>query len=196
MRFYRQQPINLTQHIKKTLPISDDKLEIVSSKFVEKHFAKKEHLLYFDNYSKEVFFTLTGCIRTYVADFNGVEHNISFSVENWWSGDLQSFLNRRPAIQNIQALEDTTVLSINQQDWNTLIQEVPEFVNYTRALFRNKMFAQQNRIVQNLSFTAKERYDYFIKEYPNLSQRIPQKHIASYLGITPEFLSLLRKKRK
>ena len=58
------------------------------------------------------------------------------------------------------------------------------------------MFAQQNRIVQNLSFTAKERYDYFIKEYPNLSQRIPQKHIASYLGITPEFLSLLRKKRK
>ena len=183
------------QHIRATLPISDENLEAVLSKVVEKQFSKKEHLLYFENYSSELFFTLRGCVRTYVTDFNGVEHNISFSIENWWSGDLQSFINRTPAICNIQALEDTRVLAINQANWDALIGEVPEFVSYTRILFRNKMFSQQNRIVQNLSFTAEERYNYFLQEYPNVAQRIPQKHIASYLGITPEFLSMIRGKR-
>ncbi|MEM7298257.1 MAG: Crp/Fnr family transcriptional regulator, partial [Bacteroidota bacterium] len=128
-------------------------------------------------------------------DFNGAEHNMSFAVENWWSGDLQSFLNQERATCNIQALEESIVLSINQENWNTLVKEVPVFVSYTRVLFRNKMFAQQNRIVQSLSLPAKERYQLFLEEYPDLSQRIPQKHIASYLGITPEFLSMLRAKR-
>lgn len=185
----------LIQHINNTIPISDDHLTWVLEKFKEQHFSKKEHLLHFGNYSKQLFFTSTGCLRMYVTDFNGVEHNISFAIENWWSGDLKSFLNKEPAICNIQALEDSIVYSINQENWDALIKEVPEFVSYTRVLFRNKMFSQQNRIVQNLSFTAKERYESFLQEYPNLSQRISQKHIASYLGITPEFLSMLRKRK-
>ncbi|NRB49013.1 MAG: Crp/Fnr family transcriptional regulator [Saprospiraceae bacterium] len=183
------------QHISNTLSISDHHLEMVLGKLVEKHFAKKEHLLYFENYANELYFTLKGCVRTYVSDYNGVEHNISFSIENWWSGDLQSFINRTPAICNIQVLEDTTVLAINQANWDFLIKEVPEFVSYTRVLFRNKMFSQQNRIVQNLSYTAEERYNFFLDEYPDVAQRIPQKHIASYLGITPEFLNMIRSKR-
>lgn len=183
------------QHIRDTVSISDCNLETVLSKFVEKHFAKKEHLLYFENYANELYFTLNGCVRTYVSDYNGVEHNISFSIENWWSGDLQSFINKTSAICHIQALEETTVLAINRGNWSSLIKEVPEFVSYTRILFRNKMFSQQNRIVQNLSFTAEERYNFFLEEYPNVAQRIPQKQIASYLGITPEFLSMIRSKR-
>ncbi len=185
----------LIQHIRDTLPISDDNLQLVLNKFVDKRFSKKEHLLHFEHHSKELFFTVKGCVRTYVTDFNGVEHNISFSIENWWSGDLQSFITRTPAICSIQALENTHVLAINQTHWDSLIREVPEFVSYTRVLFRNKMFSQQNRIVQNLSFTAEERYNYFLQEYPTVAQRIPQKHIASYLGITPEFLSMIRGKR-
>ena len=182
----------LLQHIKSTITISDSALEMISENLVEQRYSKKEHLLYVNNFSEKLFFTSTGCLRTYVTAFNGVEHNISFSPENWWSGDLQSFLNKKPAISNIQALEESLVLSIDQKGWDFLIKEIPEFVSYTRILFRNKMFAQQNRIVQNLSLTAKERYDNFLKDYPDLSQRIPQKHIASYLGITPEFLSMLR----
>ncbi|MEL6669457.1 MAG: Crp/Fnr family transcriptional regulator [Bacteroidota bacterium] len=185
----------LLQHIKDTIVISDQALTIVSEKIRKEHFAKKEHLLHFDQYSTKLFFTSQGCLRTYVTDFNGVDHNISFSTENWWSGDLQSFLNQEPAICNIQALEDTVVWSVNQENWNFLIQAIPEFVSYTRILFRNKMFSQQHRIVQNLSLTAEERYAYFLKEYPNLSQRISQKHIASYLGITPEFLSMIRSRK-
>ena len=129
-------------------------------------------------------------------DYNGIEHNISFAIENWWLGDLQSFINNAPANQNIQALEDTVTFSINQEDWNSLIKEIPEFVYYTRLLFRNTMFTHENRILQNLSFTAEERYLYFLNNYPDLSRRISQKHIASYIGITPEFLSMLRAKRK
>ncbi|MEO0625978.1 MAG: hypothetical protein AAFY91_03255, partial [Bacteroidota bacterium] len=84
----------LLQHIKDTIVISDQALTIVSEKIRKEHFAKKEHLLHFDQYSTKLFFTSQGCLRTYVTDFNGVDHNISFSTENWWSGDLQSFLNQ------------------------------------------------------------------------------------------------------
>ena len=186
----------LISHIKSLISISDQQLDTVLDKLVEKQFSKKEHLLYVDHYAHEVFFTLSGCVRTYVSDLNGVEHNLSFAAENWWFGDLQSFLNHTLAIHNIQALENTVVLSISQAKWQVLVQEVPEFVNYLSILFRNAMFSQQNRIVQSLSLTAEERYGIFLKEYPNLSQRISQKHIASYLGITPEFLSMIRSKKK
>lgn len=186
----------LIQHIKSVVPISDNHLSIISEKVVERHFKRKEHLLYFENYAKEVYFILNGCVRTYVLDYNGMEHNISFSMENYWFGDLQSFINRVPALSNIQALEDLTVLSINRDNWDFLLSEVPEFVNYTRILFRNTMFSHENRILQNLSFTAEERYHYFLEKFPSLSQRVSQKNIASYLGITPEFLSMLRSKKK
>lgn len=186
----------LAQHIKSLVPISDDHLAIILERIQEKKFSKKEHLLFDGDYAKEVFFIHSGCTRTYIMDFNGVEHNISFSMENWWFGDLQSFINNTPASQNIQALEDTVVLSINQENWNELIKDIPEFVYYTRILFRNTMFSHENRILQNLSFTAEERYHYFLEKYANLSQRISQKHIASYIGITPEFLSMLRAKKR
>ena len=186
----------LAQHIRNTVSITDKQLDLVISKLDAKTVGKRAHLLQFEQYAKELFFTLSGCLRSYVTDYNGVEHNISFSVENWWSGDLPSFINQAPAQVNIQALEETQVLSINQAHWQLLLREVPPFVSYTRILFRNKMFAQQHRIVQNLSLTAQERYTLFLAEYPSLSQRISQKHIASYLGITPEFLSMLRSNKK
>ncbi len=186
----------LAQHIKSQVTITDDTMGPILSKFSEKHYNKKEHLLQFDSISNYEFFVTSGCLRTYIVDYNGVEHNIFFSIENWWSGDLQSFIDRTPASYSIQALENTTVLAISHESWKILINEVPEFLKYSRGLFRNAVIAQQNRIVQNLSFTAKERYQYFIEHYPNLVQRIAQKHIASYLGITPEFLSMLRNKKK
>lgn len=185
----------LAEHIKSIVSISDNKLDLLCSKFEEKTFAKREHILQFKYKAREVYFILSGCVRTYIFDLNGVEHNITFSMENWWFGDLQSFINKSPASFNIQALEETTVLSISRKSWDILLNEVPEFVVYTRVLFRNTMFSHENRILQNLSYTAEERYRYFLEEYPNLSLRISQKQMASYLGITPEFLSMLRRKK-
>ena len=186
----------LAQHIKEQVSISDSELEVVLCKFQEKYFKKKEHLLDFDRISKYEFFVKNGCLRTYIADFNGVEHNIFFSIENWWAGDLQSFIKQTPATYNIQALEDSTVLAIKKENWDFIVNDIPKFSEYSRTLFRNAVISQQQRIVQNLSFTAKERYHNFFDNYPNLFQRITQKHIASYLGITPEFLSILGNYKK
>ncbi|MEO0901767.1 MAG: Crp/Fnr family transcriptional regulator [Bacteroidota bacterium] len=185
----------LAEHIKGIVVISDEQLEKLCNRFVEKHFSKKEHILHITNPVNEVYFIRKGCVRTYVHDLNGVEHNITFSMEDWWFGDLQSFIKKTPASFTIQALEDLTVLAISRDNWNVLLKEIPEFVEYTRILFRNTLFSHENRILQNLSYTAEERYRYFLESYPNLSQRISQKHIASYLGITPEFLSMLRRKK-
>ena len=186
----------LAQHIPSVVSISDEGLSLILDKVVEKQYAKKAHLLQVKSYAREVFFITKGCVRTYVFDLNGVEHNITFSMENWWFGDLQSFINCTPASFNIQALEDTTVLAISKKNWDLLLAKIPGFVSYTRTLFRNTMFSHENRILQNLSFTAEERYHYFLQQYPNLSQRISQKHIASYVGITPEFLSMIRSKKR
>ena len=185
----------LNEHIKSIVPISDRELKLLGDKFEEKTFAKKEYLLQTKAKTREVYFILSGCVRTYIYDLNGVEHNITFAMENWWFGDLQSYLDKTLASFNIQALEETTVLAISRKNWDVLLQEAPCFANYTRVLFRNTMFSHENRILQSLSYTAEERYHCFLKDYPNLSQRISQKHIASYLGITPEFLSMLRRKK-
>ncbi len=185
----------LAEHIKSLLSISDQSILTISDHVVEKHFSKKEHLLRTGDQAKEVYFILEGCVRTYVFDVHGVEHTITFSTENWWFGDLQSYLNKTAASFNIQALENTMVLSMSRDSWDYLISKVPEFVAYTRILFQNTLFAHENRILQNLSYTAQQRYQHFLRNHPDLSQRVSQKHIASYLGITPEFLSVLRKKR-
>lgn len=186
----------LIAHIKSFSPISADKLSSITEKFFQKSILKKKHILLTGDRVNEVHFIVSGCVRTYVYGLNGAEHNITFSMENWWFGDLQGFINNTPASFNIQTLEDTIVLSISKENWDILIHEIPEFVSYTRILFRNTMFAHENRILQNLSYTAEERYQYFLKQYPSLSQRISQKHIASYLGITPEFLSMIRSRKK
>ena len=152
----------LIQHIKNQISINDDKIELILGKFEEKHFDKKEYLLHSGTKSNYEFFITDGCVRTFITDSNGGEHNIFFSIENWWSGDLQSFINRIPAQYSIQAIEKTDALAISQENWKFLTIEVPEFLNYSRSLFRNTVMAQQNRIVQSLSFTAKERYSSFI----------------------------------
>jgi len=117
-----------------------------------------------------------------------------FAVEDWWTGDLYSFLTQTPATFNIDALEDTEVLQISKPNLEKLYESVPKFERFFRFQFQNAFVAQQQRIMQSLSFTAEERYLHFINKYPQLEQRIPQKQVAAYLGITPEFLSMLRRK--
>ncbi|MEM7160903.1 MAG: Crp/Fnr family transcriptional regulator [Bacteroidota bacterium] len=186
----------LEDHIMQSCSIDKSELALICRKFREKSVSKNVHFLEIGEGVKEVYFIISGCVRTYIYDYEGVEHNISFSMEDWWFGDLQSFIKNSPASFSIQALEDCKVLSINKSDWDFLIAESSNFSTYTRTLFRNTLFAQENRIVQNLSYSAEERYHKFMKDYPKLSQRIAQKQIARYLGITPEFLSMIRRRQK
>jgi CRP-like cAMP-binding protein len=139
-------------------------------------------------------FIMKGCMRTYTIDNNGFEHILMFGIEDWWVGDLYSFLTRTPATYFIDALEETEILQISKVNLDKLYNRVPKFERFFRLIFQNAFIAQQQRINQNLSFTAGQRYLQFVKQYPNLEQRLSQKQVAAYLGMTPEFLSVLRRK--
>jgi CRP-like cAMP-binding protein len=139
-------------------------------------------------------FIVKGCVRTYSVDNNGFEHIVMFGIEDWWVGDLFSFLTQTLATYFIDALEETEVLQISKENLNRLYERVPKIERFFRILLQNAFVAQQNRINQNLSFTAEEKFVDFVKQYPQLEQRVSQKQVAAYLGMTPVFLSILRKK--
>ena len=117
-----------------------------------------------------------------------------FGIEGWWVSDLLSLWTNSPTTYYIDALEDTELLQISKSNLDELYERVPKFERFFRIILQNAYSAQQLRINQNLSFTAEQRYLTFIEKYPSFAQRIPQKQISAYLGITPVFLSMLRKK--
>ena len=130
----------------------------------------------------------------YKIDDKGNTHIIQFAAENWWMVDIGSFHGGKPSALNIDALEDTMLLQINYDNLILLYTQVPKFDRIFRVLIENSYVTLQNRLLQNISSTAEERYLSFMQVYAHLSNRLPQTQIASFLGITPEFLSRLRNK--
>lgn len=154
---------------------------------------KKEYLIREGSRTRHQYFVNKGCLRTYLRGRDGMEHNVQFSIEDWWIGDMYSLLRRTPARSNVVALEDTELLSIHQDDLEELYLRVPKFERYFRHLLQNAFVSFQERILSAMSETAAERYVQFRRKYPQMDRRIPQHHIASYLGITPESLSRVRR---
>jgi len=187
-----EEPIikNISQHIQ----LDDGEADYFLSLLQPRTIKRKEYLLRPNEVCKYESFITKGCLRTYTIDNTGLEHIVMFAVEEWWTGDLYSFLTQTPGNFIIDALEDTDLLQISKDDLEKLYECVPKFERFFRLILQNAFVAQQQRINHNLSFTAEERYLYFIKKYPQLEQRLPQKQVAAYLGITPEFLSMIRRK--
>jgi CRP-like cAMP-binding protein len=187
-----EEPIikNISQHIQ----LDDGEVDYFLSLLQPRTIKRKEYLLRPNEVCKYESFITKGCLRTYTIDNTGLEHIVMFAVEDWWTGDLYSFLTQTPGNFIIDALEDTDLLQISKSDLEKLYEEVPKFERFFRIILQNAFVAQQQRINQNLSFTAEERYLHFIKKYPQLEQRLQQKQVAAYLGITPEFLSMIRRK--
>ena len=181
---------NIAKHIKLDKTETDFFISLLQSKI----FKKKEFVLRSGEVCKYEVFVTKGCLKNYTIDNNGVEHIGMFAIEDWWTGDMHSFINQTPAACFIEALEDTEVLLISKQSLETLYESVPKFERFFRILFQNSLVTQVQRVNQSIAYTAEERYLNFIKKYPKLEQRIRQKQMAAYLGITPEFLSVLRKK--
>ena len=137
----------------------------------------------------------SGCLMSYYTDKKGDDHVLQFSSAGWWTGDLQSFTKNQPAIYSTRALTDSTVFYLHKTDMDQLFDRHPKFERYFRILFQNALITQLDRIIQNNSDTAEDRYERFRKKYPSLEQYVPLKYIASYLGITPEFLSKIRRRQ-
>lgn len=182
----------ILQNITKHISLDSAETELFTSILEHTKVKRKGFLLRQGEVCKTENFIIKGCTRTYTIDENGFEHIVMFGVEDWWIGDLASFLTKTPTNYSIDTLEDTEVLQITQPNLELLYQRVPKFERFFRIIIQNAFIAQQTRINQNLSYTAEQRYKDFINRYPTLEQRIPQKQIASYLGITPQSLSRLR----
>ncbi len=185
----------ILQNVGKHITLNEEEISYFTSILKPRSIARKQFLLRVGDLCRHENFVNKGCFRVYTIDAKGVEHIVMFTPEDWWVSDMYSFLTQTPATYYIDALEDSEVFQIDKSDMEQLYIRVPEFNRLYRILLQNAFVANQERIAQNLSFTAEQRYDHFLKKYPQLEQRLPQKQIASFLGITPEFLSMLRGKK-
>jgi CRP/FNR family transcriptional regulator, anaerobic regulatory protein len=143
---------------------------------------------------KHISFINKGCCKTYNIDSNGFEHILHFSSQDYWVGDLYSIITKKPGVLFIQAMEETEVLQIAKTDLDNLYLKIPKFERMFRILAENAYVETQNRVMEGLGLSAKERYDIFNKKYATIAHLLPQKQIALYLGVTPEFFSRMKKK--
>jgi len=160
-----------------------------------KKLRKKQYLLQEGDVWKYNAFVVKGCLRTFHVDDKGNEHILNFAIENWWTGDRASLQSGQPSIYNIEALEDAEVLLITKDNFDLLCNEIPAFNDMINAILNKSFIASQGRIQNFLSLGAEEKYLQFMEKYPQLALRVPQGMIASYLGITPETLSRVRKNK-
>jgi CRP-like cAMP-binding protein len=179
---------NFAMHI--TLDAAET--EHIKHKLQHKFIKKNTVLLSAGETCRNIYFVNKGCLRIFNIDEQGEEHNVLFYPENWWAVDITSFSEQTPAFYTISALEDTEVFYLSYNVLEQLYVDTPKLERFFRILVQNGFNLHQQRITSNLSKSAEERYALFRQQYPKLEQRIAQKQIASYLGITPVFLSMIR----
>jgi|SRR5690606_1070225 len=183
----------ILEHIRQTIDVNADDGEYFLSLLRENTYGKKEVALRSDDICRNQLFVTKGSFKVYYNDAEGNEHVAKFAMENWWAFDIESFFHQVPAFYSIAALEPSETLELSFEAYNELLQRVPAFERFYRMLLQNSFISLQHRMTQSLALTARERYVRFQQKYPGLEARIAQKDIASYLGITPVFLSMLRK---
>jgi CRP-like cAMP-binding protein len=180
---------NLSRHISLTQEAHNYFLTVLE----QKEFARKEYLLREGQVCRYFSFVVGGAFRAYHLNKEGKETTIMFAVADWWITDMYCFLHQQPAMVNIQALENSSVLQISRTNFDQLLEIQPVFEKYFRILMQNAYTREQIRVLENLSEPASERYLNFLRKYPQIVSQITQKQLASYLGITPEFLSTIRR---
>ena len=183
------------QKFKEKVILTSAEQELVKNYLTPKKLRKKQYLLQEGDVCKSVAFVEKGGLRAYSLDPGGIEHIIQFALEGWTISDLYSFITGEPATYNIDALEDTELVIISKSAHEELLNKVPKYETYTRLNITGAYLAIQKRLTSTISLTLEERYANFVTTYPDIVQRVPQHMIASYMGLTPETLSRMRKKR-
>ena len=184
----------LLSNISKHISLSTEETVFFTSLLKSKSLAKGDFLLREGAVCKYETFVTKGCLKSFYQDENGFEHILDFLIEEWWANDLYSLFTQTASKSAIKAIEDTEVLQISKTDLEMLYQQIPKFERFFRILFQNAYITQREQINAALSAGAEERYLLFLQKKPYAEKRFTQKDIASYLGITPQFLSALKKK--
>jgi CRP/FNR family transcriptional regulator, anaerobic regulatory protein len=183
--------VGFAEHVALTLEEENTILQYLGQKKIKKkEFFTQEGLT-----AKHVAFVLSGCLRSYSVDENGFEHTLQFAPEGWWITDMHSFISQSKGTLYIEALFATEILVLSRENQLTLFDKVPKLERYFRILTEKSLVSTRQRIIDNLSLPAKKRYANFCKTYPTLIDILPQKQIAAYIGVTPEFLSKMLSKK-
>ena len=184
----------IIQNISKIISLTPEEEAIFLSKIETKNFKAKTILLSSGQIADNTYFVNSSILRSFNINDNIIEHILHFACEGWWMGDMYSYISRKPGNLFIEVLEDSELEIISRENREELFEKIPKLERFFRILTENSLVAHQERLMDNLSLTAEERFEKFCKKYSALMQRIPQKQIASYIGVTPEFFSKMKSK--
>ncbi len=184
---------SLELYLEQYIQLSDDEYSLLWENINTRKYLKGQFIVQQGDICKTENFVVKGCIKTFFVDEAGQEHISNFAVENWWASDLGSFISQTPADYNLQCLENTEVIQFTYEKLEELYLQIPKLERFFRIIIQKAYATSEKRIIRNFSLPAKERYLIFRNEYPLIEQRVPQYMVASYLGITKEFLSKIRK---
>ncbi len=182
----------ILENINKYITLSTEEEQLFLSKTEIRHYKTKTIILNAGEICKHSYFVNSGLLRSFTINDNIVEHILSFACEGWWIGDMYSLISQKPGTLFIEVLEDAEVVLLSKENQEKLYLEIPKLERFFRILTENSLVANQERLMDNLSLSAEERFDKFCKKYPTLIQKVSQKQIASYIGVTPEFLSKMK----
>jgi CRP-like cAMP-binding protein len=184
----------LLKNVSKHIQLKDEERDFFLSLFESRKLKRKEVLLKAGEICRHSSFIVEGALKGFTIDKDGDEHVINFAVKDWWIADMYSLISQKPGILTIEAIADSEILMLPKEQQNMLYERVPKFERFFRILVENSLVANQQRLINNLSLTAEERYQHFMGKYPFILECAPLHSIASYLGMTPEFLSKIRRK--
>jgi CRP-like cAMP-binding protein len=182
----------LLNYIAQYVTLTNKEEDYLTSKLSSRKYLKGQYILQQGDISQTECFIISGCTKMFYLDDNGQEHIIMFSIEDWWTSDLGSFISQTPSDFNVQCLENTEIIQFSYDNIEEIFSNIPKLERFFRKIIEKAFVASQKRIIRNFSLTAKKRYVIFRNSYPKIEQRIPQYMIASYLGITKEFLSKIK----
>lgn len=185
----------LISGIKKHVQLTDEEERFLESIFIPLRTEHGELVEESGTIARQMIFVKSGCLMTYFTSTDGADQVIQFASSGWWTGDLSSLTSEKPSAYTTRALTSCDLLLLPKMRMDEMLSRYPVFEKYFRIIFQNSLITHQNRIIQAFTHTADDRYANFQEQYPQLEQFVPLKYIASYLGITPEFLSKIRRNR-
>lgn len=184
----------LIDNIIKHVALTPQEQELFLSKTETHQYKAKTILLNAGEICKNSYFVNSGVLRSFNINDNIVEHVMSFACQGWWISDMYSLISQKPSNLFIEVIEDAEVVLLSKENQEQLYHDIPKLERFFRILTENALVANQQRIMDNLSLSAEERFEKFSKKYPSLIQQVPQKQIASFIGVTPEFFSKMKSK--
>ena len=183
---------NLINKIKNSISLSTEAEKYIYSIAEKKSFSKGEVLIRSGQTVNKTFFVIHGSLRSFCVDKEGKDHTLQFAIKDWWISDFIAMYNHEPASLTVECITDSTVIEFNAQKLAQIYLQFPEFEPFQRKTLERHVVSLHKRILNQLQLTASERYNLFLKQYPNIEQHVSNYHIASYLGITQQSLSRIR----